>query len=364
MKPLVEARFERLDNTCSFNNKGFDFCITPGSCWWLRGSSGAGKTQTALTLLGLQKTATGTRADIKWNSQVAPSERAGMLFQNGVLIDSLTVSENITLAATYNRVLPNNEDLPTKMDTSIDPLRYLRMVGLGQAELHKMPGELSGGMLRRAALAQLLAQRKRLVLLDEPFTGLDEDTALGIIQQLKRVMKEQKTAFLLISHQAHLCRHLTFDATVTLQRAEHQECIHTAPRWNRVQFHVRVGLKLLDYFVLSLPLIILCFVAAGGAIAMLFGDSLSRTEVTPQILQILDEQAKNWPAMMAVFVEAAKSAVTNMANVYVPKLKASLFCAGMAHLVVLEIAPLLTALLLAGRIGGAYAGSWPFVLSF
>ena len=61
--------------------------------------------------------------------------------------------------------------------------------------------QLSGGMLRRAALAQLLSQRKRLIVLDEPFTGLDLDTAKGIIQELRTVMSEEHTSFILISHQ-------------------------------------------------------------------------------------------------------------------------------------------------------------------
>lgn len=79
-------------------------------------------------------------------------------------------------------------------------MRYLDMVGLAAADQHKMPNELSGGMLRRAALAQLLAQRKRLIVLDEPFIGLDEGTASGILSQLLS-LKESGTSFLLISHQ-------------------------------------------------------------------------------------------------------------------------------------------------------------------
>ena len=76
-----------------------------------------------------------------------------------------------------------------------------------------------------------------------------------------------------------------------------------------------------------------------------------------QILSAMDEHAKSWPAMMQMFLETAKAEVKKMADSYVPELKASLFCAGMTHLVVLEIAPLLTALLLAGRVGGSYAGT-------
>ena len=201
---LLTATVRRIDTTCSFANKEVRICVQPGRCVWLRGNSGAGKTQTALMLLGLRPPARGTTAEVQWDSAVQPSERAGMLFQNGVLIDSLTVAENIELAV----VAARKQQHPLCASTTDGAVRqqrtcveYLQMVGLAPEDMHKMPGELSGGMLRRAALAQLLAQRKRLVVLDEPFTGLDNATALGVIEQITRVMKEQKTAFLLISHQ-------------------------------------------------------------------------------------------------------------------------------------------------------------------
>ena len=78
--------------------------------------------------------------------------------------------------------------------------------------------QLSGGMLRRAALAQLLSQRKRLIVLDEPFTGLDLDTAKGIIQELRAVMKEECTSFILISHQVNPEPHLHPHSTIALTR--------------------------------------------------------------------------------------------------------------------------------------------------
>ena len=69
-----------------------------------------------------------------------------------------------------------------------------------------------------------------------------------------------------------------------------------------VPCRTRTTFKMLDYFVLSLPLIVLCFLAAGGAIAMLFGDSLARADVTTQILEVLDTEARKWPPMMQMFV--------------------------------------------------------------
>ena len=89
---------------------------------------------------------------------------------------------------------------------------------------------------------------------------------------------------------------------------------------------------------------------------MLFGDALSRTEILPSLLAVLDEEAKSWPKQMRALIVIARAKVSSLAVRYVPRLKASVYCAGLAHLTVLEVAPLLTALLLAGRIGGSYAG--------
>ena len=112
----------------------------------------------------------------------------------------------------------------------------------------------------------------------------------------------------------------------------------------------------MDYLLFSLPLVLLCFLAIGAAMGMLFGDALARTEVTKQILDVLDKEAESWPQMMQLFLSTAKEKVQELSDKYVPMLKASLFASGLAHIITIEIAPLLTALLLAGRIGGTYAG--------
>ena len=113
----------------------------------------------------------------------------GMLFQQGVLIDTLNVEENIMLSlmsAGYSSDI-------------LEVKKCVENVGLHIEDLKKMPNELSGGMLRRAALAQLLAQKKKLIVLDEPFTGLDPCTANGIVKELIR-LKKVGTSFILISH--------------------------------------------------------------------------------------------------------------------------------------------------------------------
>jgi len=141
--------------------------LSPPFVLHLRGPSGVGKTQTALALLS-GAPPRGMSLNLNWHASIPAASRVGMLFQNGVLIDELSVGANLALAGGD----------PTS--SSIEAL--LAAVNLERSALEKMPSELSGGMLRRAALAQLLCQRKRLIILDEPFAGLDDGAAAGVAE--------------------------------------------------------------------------------------------------------------------------------------------------------------------------------------
>lgn len=313
--------------------------LSPPFVLHLRGPSGVGKTQTALALLS-GAPPRGMSLNLNWHASIPAASRVGMLFQNGVLIDELSVGANLALAGGD----------PTS--SSIEAL--LAAVNLERSALEKMPSELSGGMLRRAALAQLLCQRKRLIILDEPFAGLDDGAAAGVAEALLRVAREG-VALVLISHRERWCAALSPSCSVDLRVAAEG---HVAPRRRATPIDCgrRSVARAGDYILLSAPLIITTFLAAGGAIAMLFGDALSRTEITPSLLAVLDEEALSWPPPMRALIAIARAKVSALAARYVPRLKASVYCAGLAHLTVLEVAPLLTALLLAGRIGGSFAG--------
>jgi ABC-type transporter Mla maintaining outer membrane lipid asymmetry permease subunit MlaE len=127
--------------------------------------------------------------------------------------------------------------------------------------------------------------------------------------------------------------------------------------------HQRFILKLLDYFLYSLPLILLTFLAAGLAISMLSADILRRVDVTDTVLGVVEKEVK--PLIQMVTGEETVSPlysmminmkVKAMLNETIPPAKATLYAMGMAKLFVLEIGPLITALLLSGRIGGSYSG--------
>eukprot|EP00919_Chromeraceae_sp_WS-2016_P017834 GHVR01042339.1.p1 GENE.GHVR01042339.1~~GHVR01042339.1.p1 ORF type:complete len:150 (+),score=49.10 GHVR01042339.1:93-542(+) len=97
---------------------------------------------------------------------------------------------------------------------------YNMQVGLsGKADGKKRPLELSGGMLRRACLAQILSQGKHVAVLDEPFVGLDESTAVDILNMLLDVQMKSGICYIIVSH------------TPTLVKALHpKECINIVPQ--------------------------------------------------------------------------------------------------------------------------------------
>jgi len=298
----------------------------------------------------------GVETSFLWGESIPVSERVGMLFQGAVLVDTLTVGENIALG------LRSGVKKITRSEEKQEVSRLQTLVGLQERDLEKYPGQLSGGMLRRAALAQLLSQGKRLIILDEPFVGLDPDTAVTIALELKRIRDTCGTAFLLISHIKEYADLLKPDVTLTVEPAIHSEKPLWKWRFPQLHFAMRFLYKLGDYFLLSLPLVIMAFIAAGFAISLLFADMIEKTEVTDDILELIDEEFTDAEIpgvsdLLNNFILAfIRAKVEELVGDYVPDVKEEIFATGCAKLFVIEIGPLLTALLLAGRIGGSYAG--------
>ena len=146
-------------------------------CLW--GPSGCGKTTLLRLLAGLEKPTAGyivrrpTTAsvldkplrEIPANGSGWCPERAAMVFQEDRLLPWLTALENVTLVGAETE----------------KAAALLRLLGLGDGEIHSLPKNLSGGQQRRVALARALAADSDYLLLDEPFNGLDEDTWRSIL---------------------------------------------------------------------------------------------------------------------------------------------------------------------------------------
>lgn len=370
MKPetiLVSFSARPKGSRCPFGN-AISFDLRPGGCVWLRGSSGRGKSTLASYLCNILPQSTLDKLQIsascQWNPSLQPSERCGVLFQKTTLLDELTVAGNLAIA------LDAVGGCPLK-DRNLKIKQLLEMVGLShQDDADKMPTELSGGMGRRASLALQLAQNKHVIFLDEPFAGLDLDVAASIAQELVYLRKTKGTAFILISHEPELAEKV-MDASCEGNIICHlQEPKFVSKPIQRREINLYRGTtftdrfwdKLVDYFLWSLPLILLAFLACGLAISMLICETLRRMDVSDPVLKLVDKEIRPLIKMLTgqeatpLHMLGVKMKVSSLLNQTVPPAKATLYAIGMTKLFVLEIGPLLTALLLCGRIGGSYAG--------
>jgi phospholipid/cholesterol/gamma-HCH transport system ATP-binding protein len=181
--------------------KNVSFDVDDGEILGLVGPSGAGKS-VLLKLAGMV-----TCPDAGTISNLSPSGdprpvSVGFLFQEGALFDSMSVIENVAFpilcshSARFKRVLAERCSFDQAMQQSFE---MLKEVGLAEA-YKKMPGQLSGGMRRRVALARALVCHPALVLLDDPTGGLDPVAANVIINLIKELHQHYHPTVLMVSH--------------------------------------------------------------------------------------------------------------------------------------------------------------------
>ena len=156
------------------------------------GYSGAGKTTLISLMAGLLRPDTGTMT-LNDLEIVAPGPDRGIVFQNYSLLPWLTVQENIRLAV--DQVFPNWS--LAKKDQHV--ARYINMVNLTPAAL-KRPGELSGGMRQRVAVARALAIDPQILLLDEPLSALDALTRATLQDEVLRIWEQERKTVVLITN--------------------------------------------------------------------------------------------------------------------------------------------------------------------
>jgi len=166
--------------------------IQRGEIFSIVGGSGSGKTVLMRQILGLEIPKAGV-IEVFGDNIHAPKQqhlehlrrRSGMLFQHGALYSALNVIENV---AQPLRELGN---LPESLIMDIAYLK-LHMSGIGFEHAKKMPSDLSGGMIKRIALARAIALDPELLFLDEPTAGLDPDSSdsfVNLIQSLHQLLK-------------------------------------------------------------------------------------------------------------------------------------------------------------------------------
>ena len=167
---------------------GIDMVIPRGKVVAIMGISGSGKT-TLLRLIGGVMMPTRGRVtvdgelthELDRDGLFRLRRRMGLLFQFGALFTDLSVYDNVAFQ------MREHTDLPAEM---INDMVMMKLHAVGLRGAHRlMPAELSGGMARRVALARAIALDPKLIMYDEPFTGLDP-ISLGVIRNLVRKLND------------------------------------------------------------------------------------------------------------------------------------------------------------------------------
>jgi len=180
--------------------RGISLRINEGEVVALIGGSGSGKSVLVKHVAGLMKPDHGhILVDGKEINTLNGRglrgfrDRLGFLFQGGALFDSLTVSENVAFPLEEKTKL-SDEHIRSRV------LKELELVGLSGSE-HKYPSQISGGMVKRAALARALITDPEIMLFDEPTTGLDPVIGLAILRLIDSCHSRLSFTGLIVTHE-------------------------------------------------------------------------------------------------------------------------------------------------------------------
>lgn len=206
-KQIIEIKnlSKKYGNNTVLN--GFHMELYEGENLVIMGKSGSGKSVMIKCLIGLEQPDSGTI--IVMDKNISELEHAeldelrteiGFLFQGSALYDSMSVRENLEFP-----LRRHTKKFGVIEDTTPMVLDALESVGLSKT-MDLMPNELSGGMKRRIALARTLILKPKIILYDEPTTGLDPITSKEIILLMMSVQKKYNTSSIIITHDVDCAR--------------------------------------------------------------------------------------------------------------------------------------------------------------
>jgi phospholipid/cholesterol/gamma-HCH transport system ATP-binding protein len=181
-------------------HRDLELSVVRGEILCIVGGSGSGKSTLLREMLGLDRPTAGTievlgvaLADLGMERLMALRRHSGVLYQRGALFSALTVFENIALPLRELRAF--EEELIREI-----VLLQLERVGLSRNDAYLHPAELSGGMIKRVALARALALEPRIAFLDEPTAGLDPQSSETFVRLIKELHHELRLSVVMVTH--------------------------------------------------------------------------------------------------------------------------------------------------------------------
>ena len=198
----IEGLYKHFGDNHVLNR--FDMTLDTGENLVIMGKSGSGKSVMIKCLMGLMQPDEGKIEIMGLNVLEMEQQeldqlrkQIGFLFQGSALYDSMTVRENLEFPLRKQKMPQEEKDRLV--------FEALESVGLKHA-VELMPSELSGGMKRRIALARAIILHPKIIIYDEPTTGLDPITAKEIIQLMRDIQKKHGSAALIITHDVDCSR--------------------------------------------------------------------------------------------------------------------------------------------------------------
>lgn len=180
--------------------KGLNLEVQSGETLVILGRSGVGKSVLLRQILGIELPdrgyveVNGLRiSEMNQSDRYEAVKNMGMLFQGSALFDSMSVGENVAFYLRQHEKQLSEKKIQERI------AHALKMVNLENTQ-DKMPSDLSGGMRKRAALARLIVYRPKVVLYDEPTTGLDPITAQQINSLIVNTQKELQATSIVVTH--------------------------------------------------------------------------------------------------------------------------------------------------------------------
>jgi phospholipid/cholesterol/gamma-HCH transport system ATP-binding protein len=205
------------------------FTLLLGHTKLILGASGAGKSTVLRLILGLLRPDSGViwvngeRVDEMSEAELMRVRgHLGMVFQEGALFDSLTVRENVGFKLYEETRLPLDQ-----VHARVEEV--LGFVGLADY-IDRMPSELSGGQRRRVAIARAMTVKPRILLYDEPTTGLDPITSTSIDEEIIKLRDLERVSSIVVTHQLrdafYLATHAAVreDGRVRVEPADREKC--------------------------------------------------------------------------------------------------------------------------------------------